>query len=444
MRFFFLLSGLSVNLRPNLHIKEFNMRVEIISIGDELLIGQVANSNAEWMGRELTDQGFIVSTITTVGDQGDEIIRAIDNAFGRADILLLTGGVGPTRDDITKHTLCRYFHTALEFNDEVLQNIESIFLKRNILLNQLTRKQAYVPVSATVIQNKVGTAPILWFDQGDKVLISMPGVPYEMKTTLRDDIIPRLQAQFQSKQYLKRTYLVSGITESALATRLATFETLLPAGFTLAYLPSFGFIRLRLSAWGEASKSEMKQLGRKLKLLLGEEFVARSDKSLEALLGEKLRKKQLTVSTAESCTGGYISHLITSVPGASDYFEGSVVSYDNRIKEELLNVNKQTIEDRGVVSSEVVEQMALNVAFKLKTQCSIAVSGIMGPDGGTREKPVGTVWICTKHAEELLSVEYHVGSSREENIERTANLAILQLLKMISRKEEHQMDVKPQ
>ena len=331
MRFFFLLSGLSVNLRPNLHIKEFNMRVEIISIGDELLIGQVANSNAEWMGRELTDQGFIVSTITTVGDQGDEIIRAIDNAFGRADILLLTGGVGPTRDDITKHTLCRYFHTALEFNDEVLQNIESIFLKRNILLNQLTRKQAYVPVSATVIQNKVGTAPILWFDQGDKVLISMPGVPYEMKTTLRDDIIPRLQAQFQSKQYLKRTYLVSGITESALATRLATFETLLPAGFTLAYLPSFGFIRLRLSAWGEASKSEMKQLGRKLKLLLGEEFVARSDKSLEALLGEKLRKKQLTVSTAESCTGGYISHLISSVAGASDYFEGSVVSYDNRI-----------------------------------------------------------------------------------------------------------------
>ncbi|MCE5206448.1 MAG: CinA family nicotinamide mononucleotide deamidase-related protein [Porphyromonadaceae bacterium] len=420
------------------------MRVEIISIGDELLIGQVANTNAEWMGRELTQQGFIITAVTTVGDQGDEITRAIDNAFERADILLLTGGVGPTNDDITKHILCQYFHTALEFNDEVLQHIETVFLKRNIQLNQLTRNQAFVPVSATVIQNKVGTAPILWFDQGEKVLISMPGVPFEMKTTMHDDIIPRLQEQFQTDRHLKRTYLVSGITESALATRLATFETLLPAGFTLAYLPSFGFIRLRLSTWGEARKPEMKQQGRKLKLLLDKEFVARSEKKIEALLGEKLRKQQLTVSTAESCTGGYIAHLITSVPGASDYFEGSIVSYDNRIKEELLNVDKQTIEDRGVVSSEVVEQMALNVALKLKTQCSIAVSGIMGPDGGTREKPVGTVWICTKHADELLSVEYHVGSSREENIERTANLAIIQLLKMITRKGENQMDVKPQ
>lgn len=444
MCFFFLLSGLSVNLYFYLHIKEFNMRVEIISIGDELLIGQVANTNAEWMGRELTQKGFIITAVTTVGDQGDEIIRAIDNAFVRADILLLTGGVGPTNDDITKHTLCRYFHTALEFNDEVLQQIESIFLKRNIQLNQLTRKQAFVPVNATVIQNKVGTAPILWFNQGEKVLISMPGVPFEMKTTMKDDIIPRLQAKFQLDRYLKRTYLVSGITESALATRLATFETLLPAGFTLAYLPSFGFIRLRLSAWGEARKPEMKHQGRRLKLLLGNEFVARSEEKIEVLLGEKLRKLQLTVSTAESCTGGYIAHLITSVPGASDYFEGSIVSYDNRIKEELLNVDKQTIEDSGVVGREVVEQMALNVASKLKTQCSIAVSGIMGPDGGTREKPVGTVWICTKHADELLSVEYHVGSSREENIERTANLAIIQLLKMITRKGENQMDVKPQ
>lgn len=410
------------------------MRVEIISIGDELLIGQTVNSNAAWMGRELTLQGFIITAVTTVGDRSDDIIRAIDIAFGRADILLLTGGVGPTNDDITKHTLCRYFHTALEFNDEVLQNIESVFLKRNIQLNQLTRKQAYVPASATVIQNKVGTAPILWFNKEEKVLVSMPGVPFEMKTTMHDDIIPRLQAQFLVKQYLRRTYLVSGITESALATRLAEFETLLPAGFSLAYLPSFGFIRLRLSVWGEEHKQEMKQLGRKLKQLLGDEFVARSEKTAEALLGEKLRKQNLTVATAESCTGGYIAHRITAVPGASDYFEGSIVSYDNRIKEELLDVDKSSIEKFGVVSSEVVEQMAVNVARKLKTGCSIAVSGIMGPEGGTKEKPVGTVWICTLYENELLSREYRVGSSREENIERTANLAILQLLKMLVRK----------
>lgn len=420
------------------------MRAEIISIGDELLIGQTVNSNAAWMGRELTLQGFIIVAVTTVGDNSDDIIRAIDIAFGRADILLLTGGVGPTNDDITKHTLCRYFHTALEFNDEVLQNIESYFLKRNIQLNQLTRKQAYVPASATVIQNKVGTAPILWFNKEEKVLVSMPGVPFEMKTTMRDDIIPRLQAQFLVKQYLRRTYLVSGITESALATRLAEFETLLPAGFSLAYLPSFGFIRLRLSVWGEEHKQEMKQLGRRLKKLLGDEFVARSEKTIEALLGEKLRKQNLTVATAESCTGGYIAHRITAVPGASDYFEGSIVSYDNRIKEELLDVDKSSIEEFGVVSRKVVEQMAVNVARKLKTGCSIAVSGIMGPEGGTKEKPVGTVWICTMCAEELLSREYHVGNSREENIDRTANLAILQLLKMLVRKGADQMEAKPQ
>ncbi len=408
------------------------MRVEIISIGDELLIGQVVNSNAVWMGRELTQRGFIIVAVTTVGDRSYDIIRAIDIAFERADIVLLTGGVGPTTDDITKHTLCRYFHTDLEFNDEVLQNIESIFLKRNIKLNQLTRNQAFVPVNATVIQNKVGTAPILCFNKEKKVLISMPGVPFEMKATMRDDIIPRLQVQFHPERYLKRSYLVSGITESALATRLATFETLLPAGFSLAYLPSFGFIQLRLSAWGESREPEMKQLGHKLKQLLGNEFVAKSDQTLEVLLGEKLRKQQLTVSTAESCTGGYIAHRITTVPGASDYFEGSIVSYDNRIKEELLQVDKQTIDIEGVVSREVVEQMAVHVAHILKTNCSIAVSGIMGPEGGTLEKPVGTVWICTRHNDKLLSVAYRVGSSREENIERTANLAILQLIRMLT------------
>lgn len=260
----------------------------------------------------------------------------------------------------------------------------------------------------------------------------MPGVPFEMKATMRDDIIPRLQVQFHPERYLKRSYLVSGITESALATRLATFETLLPAGFSLAYLPSFGFIQLRLSAWGESREPEMKQLGHKLKQLLGNEFVAKSDQTLEVLLGEKLRKQQLTVSTAESCTGGYIAHRITTVPGASDYFEGSIVSYDNRIKEELLQVDKQTIDIEGVVSREVVEQMAVHVAHILKTNCSIAVSGIMGPEGGTLEKPVGTVWICTRHNDKLLSVAYRVGSSREENIERTANLAILQLIRMLT------------
>ena len=409
------------------------MRTEIITIGDEILIGQIADTNAAWLARELTQRGFEIAAITTVGDQSDEIIRALDHGFERADILLLTGGVGPTNDDITKHTLCHYFHTALVFNEEVLQNIELLFLKRNIQLNQLTRNQAYVPASARVIQNRAGTAPILWFMKEEKVLVSMPGVPYEMKTAMTDDIIPCLLEQFIVNEYLCRFYLVAGITESGLATLLAEYENQLPAGFSLAYLPSFGYIRLRLSVWGEENSEEMKLHSRKLKQMLGDHFVAQSEKAPEELLGEKLCKERYTIATAESCTGGYIAHRITVVPGASDYFAGSIVSYDNRIKEELLEVNGNTIVTYGVVSSEVVRQMAVNIAGKMRTDCSIAVSGIMGPDGGTKDKPVVTVWISTFCKGELLTQRYQVGRSRAENINRTANLAILQMLKMLLR-----------
>lgn len=410
------------------------MKIEIITIGDEILIGQIVDTNAAWMANELTQHGFEIAAITTVGDQSDMIIRALDIGFERADILLLTGGVGPTNDDITKHTLCRYFHTALEFNEEVLLNIESFFLKQNMQLNQLTRNQAFVPANSMVIQNRAGTAPILWFGKEEKVLVSMPGVPYEMKTAMTGDIIPRLLQQFMINEYICRFYLVTGITESGLATLLVEYENQLPAGFSLAYLPCFGYIRLRLSVWGEENSEKMKQQSLELRQRLGEHFVAKSEKDPEVLLGEKLHKKKQTISTAESCTGGYIAHKITVVPGASDYFEGSIVSYDNRIKEELLGVDSKTIETHGVVSSEVVSQMAVNVAGKMRTDCSIAVSGIMGPDGGTKDKPVGTVWISSLCDGELLTQRYQVGRSRIENIERTANLAMLQMLKMLLRK----------
>lgn len=407
------------------------MKSEIITIGDELLIGQIVDTNAAWMARELTQSGFDIAAITSVGDQSDSIVKAIDNAFERAEILLLTGGVGPTNDDITKHTLCQYFHTALEFNDEVLQNIETIFLRRNIPLNQLTRKQAYVPANCTVIQNKLGTAPILWFEKDGKVLISMPGVPFEMENAMCDEIIPRLQERFQITEYLSRSYIVTGISESALATQLAEYELELPKGFSLAYLPSLGYIRLRLSVWGEEHKVELKLQARKLKKLLGLNIVSKGAKMPEEILGGKLRKKNLTLSTAESCTGGFISHKITTVPGSSQYFEGSIISYDSLIKEELLDVDRDLIETYGVVSGEVVEQMARTVAKKLHTDCSIAVSGIMGPDGGTKENPVGTVWIATQYNDKIISNKYNVGRSRRENIERTANTAMLQLLQML-------------
>lgn len=407
------------------------MKIEIITIGDEILIGQITDTNSGWMANELTKQGFEIIAITTVGDNAKKITESIDIAFSRADAVLMTGGVGPTKDDITKNTLCEYFDTELVFDENVLQNIETLFTHKNYRLNELTKNQAFVPKACAVIQNKVGTAPVLWFEQKEKILVSMPGVPFEMKTMMTDEIIPRLRKRFKSNHYLKASFLVSGITESALATQLENFEAELPSGFSLAYLPSYGLIRLRLSAWGEGNILEMEIQKEELRKELSEILVAESDEPLEVLLYKKLRDNNLTLSTAESCTGGNIAHRITLIPGVSECYKGSVVSYDNEVKTSLLEIDKQIIDTFGAVSQEVVEQMARNVSTKLKTDCSIAVSGIAGPDGGTPEKPVGTVWICTKMRGEMVSKKYQFGTSREENINRATNMAMLQIIKMI-------------
>lgn len=407
------------------------MKIEIITIGDELLIGQIVNTNSAWMAAELTTQGFGVDAMTTVGDAPGDLLAALDTAFARADILLLTGGVGPTRDDRTKETLCRYFDCPLILNEEVLQHIEQLFQSRKATLNSLTRDQALVPSKATVITNRVGTAPLLWFRKGAQLLVSMPGVPLEMQTAMREEIMPRLSATFRQKAYLRRDYLVGGYSESALATHLSSFEDQLPASFSLAYLPTYGIIRLRLSAWGEEHTATMEQQGKHLRELLGSHCLSESNQMVEQLLGELLQEKRFTLSTAESCTGGYIAHLITSVAGASGHFTGSVVAYDNHIKEILLQVEEETLSEKGAVSREVAEQMARGVAAVTGTTCAIAVTGIMGPDGGSEEKPVGTVWVATLCGERLSSREYRVGKSRAQNIERTARLAILQMLMML-------------
>lgn len=412
------------------------MKIEIITIGDELLIGEIVDTNSAWMSRELTNNGFEVVNITTVGDNGADITEAIDRGFEKADVLLLTGGVGPTNDDITKQVLCQYFSTSLVFSNEVLENIKAVFAKRNIVLNELTKNQAFVPKDCKVIQNRVGTAPILWFEKNEKVLVSMPGVPFEMKTAMKERIIPMLRQKFQLVEYIKESFIVADITESALAILLADFEKQLPENFSLAYLPSFGLIRLRLFVRGSEHKELMKLQSKKLKKKLGKYFVAKSEDSLETLLGKKLKKSGCTLSTAESCTGGYISHKITTVSGASDYFYGSVVSYNNDVKNCILDINIETLRNFGAVSKPVVEQMARNVATKMNTNCSIAVSGIMGPKGGSRSKPVGTVWIATKYNEYLLAKAYNVNSgNRNENISRTTNLAMLQLYKMLISKD---------
>ena len=415
----------------HLQINNDFMKIEIITIGDELLIGQIVDTNAVWMARELTQRGFDITAISSVGDNYHDIKLSIDNGFKRADILLLTGGIGPTNDDITKNTLCQYFNTHLELNYDVLQNIESIFSERNISMNDLTKNQAYLPAKCTVIQNKSGTAPILWFNKDEKVLVSMPGVPYEMKMAMSDDIIPILLKKFKTQEYFIQSFIVTGISESALASLLEKFELQLPDFFSLAYLPSLGYIRLRLSVWGLENKTDLQLQKDKLIEIIGPYLVAQDERMPEEVLGEKLARNHLTVSTAESCTGGYISHKITLVKGSSAYYKGSIISYDNSVKTDLLNVDNKVIESDGVVSKMVVEQMAANVARKLNTNCSIAVSGIMGPDGGTPNKPVGTVWIATLFGNTTTSQKYNVGRSRKENIKRTTNLALIQLIKML-------------
>lgn len=409
------------------------MKAEIITIGDEILIGQIVDTNSAWMCKELTENGFQIAAITSVGDCKESIIQSIDIAKTRADVILLTGGVGPTNDDITKSTLCEYFQTKLVFDDDVFENLSQIFAKKNFAMNELTKSQAYVPENCTVINNKVGTAPILWFEQEGFILVSMPGVPFEMRDAMEFEIIPRLKNIFSVNNYLRKSYLVAGVTESALSILLQSFEEALPEVFSLAYLPTYGYVYLRLSVIGIEHKETLEQQGKKLKNALGELLIAGTDKPLEFVLGELLTKNNYTVSTAESCTGGNVSKRIVSVAGASKYFKGSIVSYSDEIKNELLHVKKETLAAEGAVSEEVVRKMALNVSKIMKTDCSISVSGIAGPDGGTFEKPVGTVWICTNTPYSIVAKKYNFGTSRHENIQRSTNIALLQLIKMLKR-----------
>lgn len=407
------------------------MLVEIITIGDEILIGQITDTNSTWMAAQLTKQGFEVVAISSVADQKDSITKAIDIAFSRADILLLTGGIGPTKDDITKNTLCSYFNTDLIFDEAVLQNINEIFWRRKYTLNELTRSQAMVPRGSTVIQNRAGTAPIIWFEKNDKILVSMPGVPSEMKTAMRNDILPKLVNQFNVDNYMCTTLSVSGITESDLAIKLNDFENKLPDYTNLAYLPAYGIIRLRLSLRNRRNGDNLNELTNELKQLVKPFLIDDEDRPIEMLLGILLNEKKLTISTAESCTGGRVSQRITKIAGASNYYKGSIVSYSNEAKINLLGVNSQTLDKHGAVSKQVVEQMAISCCKQLNTDCSIAISGIAGPSGGTDDKPVGTTWICTKYGDKILTKLYQFVSAREINIERATNAGILQIIGMI-------------
>lgn len=411
------------------------VNIEIITIGDELLIGQVIDTNSAWMAQQLNMSGFDVKYKTTVGDDETDIIDAFDKAFSRVTVVLVTGGIGPTKDDITKKTLCKYFDTELVFDHEVLQNIEEIFQHTGRALNELTRNQAYVPKKSTVIQNKMGTAPVTWFENNGKILVSMPGVPYEMKWVMSEEVIPRLRSVFRQHDVIEHiTFWVSNFTESALAMELKTFEDELPDNLKLAYLPTPGLIRLRIT--GRHTEQNLldiqtEEQRKKLHLILKNNIIAEEDKPVQILLAELLKEKGLTLGVAESCTGGNIAHLITSIPGSSSYFKGGIVSYSNEVKMNLLNVSSYDLDNYGAVSEPVVQQMARGAKDVLETDCSISTSGIAGPDGGTDEKPVGTVWIAVSYGKQLVSTKYIFSKNRENNILRASNMALLMLYQLI-------------
>jgi len=400
------------------------MNVEIISIGDELLIGQTVNTNSTWMGEQLSLIGVSVYQITTITDSEKHILEALERASKKVSIVLITGGLGPTKDDVTKHTLCKYFGTGLLFNEEVYSKVEVFFKSRGLEMLDVNRDQAMLPSNAVVLENTRGTASGMWFEKDNVVYVSLPGVPYEMKGIMKDHVIPRLQNKFIKNTVVHRTIKTIGIGESFLAEKIHDWEnSLAKENIKLAYLPSPGIVKLRLSGKGVNEADILAAISNKvdeLRTIAGEYIFGVENEELYQLVGEILLNKKKTVSTAESCTGGYIAHLITSVPGSSVYFKGSIVAYSNEVKQRQLGVSKTIIDQKGAVSREVVEQMAEGALRKLGTDYSIATSGIAGPEGATESKPVGTIWIAVASEKRVISRKLQLGRSRNRNIHVTA------------------------
>lgn len=409
-----------------------SLSCEIITIGDELLIGQVVNTNASWIAAELNKSGIAVNRITVISDDGSEIRDAISNSESK--IILTTGGLGPTNDDITKYVLSDLFNSELIFHEPTFEHIVRLFKLRNYQVSEVNKNQALIPDSCTPLPNRNGTAPGMWFEDNGKVVVSMPGVPFEMKALMSEEVIPRLQERFKTNHIIHKTIMTVGVGESMLAEMIKDWENSLPENIKLAYLPQPGIVRLRLSAVGnekEIITKEIEKLSKSLSDIIPDLIFGYDDILLEEVIGKLLKDKGSSISTAESCTGGYIAHLITSIAGSSEYFEGSVVSYSNEVKINQLGVNPLDIEKHGAVSQEVVEQMAIGGRIALKTDYCIATSGIAGPDGGTPEKPVGTVWMAVATPEKVESKVYHLGEHRGRNIRRSALFALNLLRKEI-------------
>lgn len=441
------------------------MNAEIISIGDEILIGQITNTNAQWMAQQLNLIGIPVTHLITVGDNRENMLTAFSEAQKRSDIILITGGLGPTSDDITKPVLCEFFKTKLIFKEDIFEDVKKMFLSLNIPMPESNRGQAEVPENCIPIKNKNGTAPGMWFEEKTEgrnrlsvngnqstitqhrlpitdylqLWISLPGVPYEMKAMMDEFVIPELKKRFGKQAIIHKTIHTQGIGESSLAEKIKQWEdSLTISEIKLAYLPTPGMVKLRLSATGSNQEKIINSVDEKIRdlrkiipeyIFAIEEF-GKEPETLEKVIGETLRQKKKTLAVAESCTGGYIGHLITSIAGSSDYFNGGIIAYANEIKINVLKVDEKTLESHGAVSKEVVEQMSNGVRKRLKADFGIATTGIAGPTGGSVEKPVGTVWISVASDTKTVSEKFNFGNNRERNIRR-ASLSALNMLRTV-------------
>jgi nicotinamide-nucleotide amidase len=403
---------------------------EIITIGDEILIGQIVDTNSAWMARQLNNAGIRVKQISSVSDDRQHILNALAEARGRADIILITGGLGPTKDDITKKTLAEYFGVGMVESKAALENVNRIFAKYNRPLLEVNRLQAEVPENCEVILNHNGTAPGMWFNHEGKIYVSMPGVPFEMMYMIEEEVIPKLKSTFKLPVIIHKTILTAGEGESFLAERIADIENDLPPYIKLAYLPKLGQVRLRLSGYGDDTttlQQKVDEFASRIVERVGNNVVALEDIPLEKALLDVMAEKGLKLSVAESCTGGYISHLFTQHPGSSKVFLGGVVAYANELKESLLGVKDETILRYGAVSEETVTEMVLGALHNFKSDYAIAVTGIAGPDGGTPDKPVGTVWIGVASTQKTFVKKFTFSSKRAQNIERSAISALSML-----------------
>ena len=412
------------------------MRAEIITIGDELLIGQVVDTNSTFMAQELNKIGVEIYQVTSVHDDADHILRAVNESLTRVELVITTGGLGPTKDDITKHVLCEYFGAKLVPSREVEQHIKELYRERPDVLNRLTETQWLVPDKCTILTNRVGSAPLMVFEQNGKLLISLPGVPYEMEIAMREQVMPYLaQHRPTNETIIHRTIQVTGIPESALAIHIEKWEDALPATMHLAYLPKDGVIRLRLSGYFDKNDTTAEQQidaqVAQLEDLVAEWLIATEDKPLEVVVGELLKAKGATISTAESCTGGRLAALLNEHSGSSAFYYGSIVAYDNSVKQRILSVSKASLEQYGAVSEQVVRQMAEGARRVCGTDYAIATSGIAGPTGGTQEKPVGTVWIAWATPTQTFAECYHLGVLREQITKRACTKALTKMIKYL-------------